>query len=381
MSHVDLALLEFELELSELENYQPASVHSNAQWTRLESDPPQSHNLPISSYKISVLDMQGSWIHPPQSLYCEYVSACIRRQPTPTDVDPELIDHRYFYEWCPTAATRHEVGAYACGVARDAVVKKLRKYGKNKFGDADFLKALDEYINNEAVTGFFIEENLLSTISLNGLEIGRDISKPMDTQMFRGYPTFTITKQPILYCPIQFNFRAIDGIIVRFDLSGQPDGKRGKCFMFPLQITIAKSHTDTEREFFKDWSGWIRDLDDYNLEVVFLWISAKEPWEKKVNRYPGYLSKNIHIRDVNRDTWERYDRALKSRSGRGQPGVAVPQKRKWDMRKTEVVKDQTDFPRVIKRCRASGVVMSKRLEGSDGRSRWAGRTRSTRTKQ
>ncbi|PWW76378.1 hypothetical protein C7212DRAFT_343574 [Tuber magnatum] len=260
-------------------------------------------------------------------LYCGYVHACIRRQATPTDVDPELIDHWYFYEWCPTSATRHEVGAYACGIARDAVVKQLHEYGKNKFGDADFLKALDEYIDNEAVTGFFIEENLLSTISLSGLEIGRNISKPMDMQIFRGYPTFTITEQPILYCPMQFNFHAIDGIVVRFDISNQANGKRGKCFMFPLQITIAKSHADSEYEFFKDWSKWIKDLDDYDLEVVFLWISAKEPWERKVKRYPEYISKNIHIGDVNRDTWERYNRALKSKNGRGQTGMVVPQKR------------------------------------------------------
>ncbi|KAG0127522.1 hypothetical protein HOY82DRAFT_625038 [Tuber indicum] len=137
----------------------------------------------------------------------------ILKKATPTDVDPELIDYRYSKIWCPTPATRYEVGAYACGIARDAAVKQLWKYGKNKFGDADFLKALDEYINNEAVTGFFIEENLLSTISLSGLEIGRNISKPMDTQMFREYPTFAITEQPILYCPMQFNFRAIDGIV------------------------------------------------------------------------------------------------------------------------------------------------------------------------
>ena len=86
---------------------------------------------------------------------------------------PELIDHRYFYAVRrPTSSTTlEEVGNYACGIARDAVVKQLRKYGMNKFGDKDFLKALDEFIDNASVTGFFIEESVLSTISSRDLEI------------------------------------------------------------------------------------------------------------------------------------------------------------------------------------------------------------------
>ncbi|PUU79217.1 hypothetical protein B9Z19DRAFT_1125584 [Tuber borchii] len=314
--------------------------------------------------------------------YCEYVNACIRHQATPTSVDPKLIDHRYFYERCPTSATPYEIGAYVCGIARDAVVKQLRKFGENKFADRDFLKSIDEYINNEAVIGFFIEENILSTIALRGLEIGRNISQSMDMQMFQRFPTFSITERPILYCPMQFNFRAIDGIIVRFDLSNGVNGKKGKCFMFPLQITIAKSHADSEYEFFKDWIEWIKDLDHYDLEVVFLWISAKKPWERKVKRYPEYISKNVHISDVNRDTWERYDRALKSKNGRGQTKAMVPQKRglrKQDMREQEVVKDESEIQRVTKatkRRRTNRAVSKDGVEGSDGVSIWAGRTRS-----
>lgn len=298
---------------------------------------------------------------------------------------PELIDHRYFYERRSTLDNREEIGAYACGIARDAVVGQLREHGRNKFGDADFLKSLDEYIHNEAVTGFFIEENLLATISLNGLEIGRNISKPMNMVMFCGYPTFTPTEEPILYCPIKFNFRAIDGIIARFDFSNKSNGKKGKCCIFPLQITIAKSHADSESEFFRDWCHWIKGLDDYMVEVVFLWISTKKGWEKKVKKYPEYVSKGIHIRDVNRDTWERYDRALKSKSGRGQKNfmVVVPQKRALKKQGTrdEVVKDESASAsqRVTKRRRIiKRVISGDGVEASDGKSKKVGRKRSSK---
>ncbi|KAN0076627.1 hypothetical protein V8E54_006769 [Elaphomyces granulatus] len=41
----------------------------------------------------------------------------------------------------------------------------------DKFGDADFLIALNDYITNPSVTGFFIEQAVLSSIAANGLEI------------------------------------------------------------------------------------------------------------------------------------------------------------------------------------------------------------------
>lgn len=151
----------------------------------------------------------------------------------------------------------------------------------------------------------------------------------MDTLMFQGYSTFMITEQPMLCCPRQFNFCAINGLIVRFDLSYQSNGKKGKCFLFPVQITITKWHAKPKLEFFKNWSQWIKDLNDYDIEIVFLWISTKDLWERKVKLSPEYASNNVHICDVNQDTWERYSWALKLRCGRGQANVTavISQKR------------------------------------------------------
>ena len=97
--------------------------------------------------------------------------------------------------------------------------------------------------------------------------------------MFKGVPTFDISEEPVLYYPVHFNNRAIDGIIIRFGLSEKENGKKGTCFMFPLQITVAKSHKNSEKEFFKNWHAWTKDLMHFDIEVEFLWITDKESGE------------------------------------------------------------------------------------------------------
>jgi len=54
----------------------------------------------------------------------------------------------------------------------------------------------------------------VSSISSRGLEISEQISKKMDTVMFSGdFPEFNRTEgDPVLYCPINFNYRGIDGL-------------------------------------------------------------------------------------------------------------------------------------------------------------------------
>jgi hypothetical protein len=51
----------------------------------------------------------------------------------------------------------------------------------NNFGDSDFLSALDDYIDNPSVTGFFIEQAVLSYIGSHGLNISKGIYSPMET--------------------------------------------------------------------------------------------------------------------------------------------------------------------------------------------------------
>jgi hypothetical protein len=223
------------------------------------------------------------------------------------DTPSDLIDNRYFH-----AEASGWVGKYSCGIAREAAARQLRQYKADEFGDIDFLMALNGYTDNPSVTGFFIEQAILSSIASRGLEISEEVSKKMDTVMFSGVaPNFNTTKSdPVLYCPIDFDYRGIDGIIVRF--------AEGKCFMFPLQITVAKSHSDSEEVFFREWSIWTNKLNDFEIVVVFVWITEEDSEIDTVNAehrstnsgmkliHPSYRRKKVPLKRVNLDIWERY---------------------------------------------------------------------------
>jgi hypothetical protein len=227
------------------------------------------------------------------------------------DTPSDLIDNRYFYSEAPDL-----IGKYTCGIAREAAVRQLRRFKVDKFGNTDFLTALNDYIDNPSVTGFFIEQAILSSIVSRGLNIQGEIYKKMDTVMFSGsFPKFDKTEgAPVLYCPINFNYRGIDGIIIRFT--------EKKCFMFPLQITVAKSHSDSEEVFFREWSKWTNKLDGIEVVLVFVWITKEDSEINTIDaKYrstksgmrlvrPSYRREKVPLERVNQNIWERYQRAL-----------------------------------------------------------------------
>jgi hypothetical protein len=232
------------------------------------------------------------------------------------DTAIDLIDHRYFYEGGPD----EPIGKYACGIAREAAARQLRRYGIEKFGQTDFLTALNQYVDNPSVIGFFIEQAVLSSIAAHGLNIEQDICQTMIVQMFeKDYPRFnTNATNPTLYCPLDFNDRGIDGIIVRFDNS---DGKK-TCFMFPLQITVAKAHSDSEQVFFSQWKLWTKGLKGYKVVPRFLWITTQHSSFEEVAGnsraarsrdkvlWPSYVREFVHLEKVNKNIWQRYQKAL-----------------------------------------------------------------------
>jgi hypothetical protein len=172
--------------------------------------------------------------------YIEYVDACVtvRRQTVPSGMLPILVDHRYFY------STENYVGNYTCGMARNAVAHQLWKYGRNQFGVTECLQSLDKYISNPSVVGFFIEHAVLQSISIHGLKEIGIVKSPPRIRTFEGdVPNFKDTEDPILYIPLSFSFPAIDGVIIRLGSS------EGKAYMFPIQVTIAKYHKDSEQCF------------------------------------------------------------------------------------------------------------------------------------
>ena len=171
-----------------------------------------------------------------------------------------MIDHRYFY-------SVGGAGNYTCGITREAVACVLWSYGNNNFGVTQKLTSLEQYIDNQSVVGFFLGCTILQTIRSNGLKVdGLSNAMPMITYL--GFPTFDTNKKLALYVPSSYNFH---GVILRMDR------EQKRAYLFPLQVTIAKRHGDSEQSFFNDWHRWVQVFESFEVEVTFLWITANDP--------------------------------------------------------------------------------------------------------
>jgi hypothetical protein len=232
-------------------------------------------------------------------------------------MDIDLIDHRYFYY---VGGPDGSIGKYTCGIAREAAARQLRRCGMEKFGQTDFLTALNDYIDNPSAIGFFIEQAILSSIAAHGLKIGQNIEDTMTVDMFaQKFPRFdTNATNSVLHCPLDFNYRGIDGIIVRFVSTDE----KKTCFLFPIQITVAKTHSNSEEAFFSEWQSWTKNLEGYEVVPRFLWITTKNSLSEEVAEncrkarsgdkvlWPHYNREFIHLEKVSKDIWQRYQKAL-----------------------------------------------------------------------
>jgi hypothetical protein len=227
---------------------------------------------------------------------------------------PQLVDHRYFFD--EFDKDQHaNIAHYACGIARNAVATELLA-NKVNLSDSDFWSSLPEHINNPCTTRFIIEQAILSRISFSGLNVtGKDINTSMSVVLFSGnFPKFRtdITGQPILYCPQKFNYRGIDGIIIRIGPQPMTKENRQQLFMYPLQITLAPdTHSDSHKTFFNDYESWICSLEEYDVVPTFLWISPKVAGPKLHNPtdeddWPAYYEEYVPINQVDSNLWALY---------------------------------------------------------------------------
>ncbi|PGH23093.1 hypothetical protein AJ80_02867 [Polytolypa hystricis UAMH7299] len=123
----------------------------------------------------------------------------------------------------------------------------------------------------------------------------------------------------VLYIPDSYNHLAIDALVVH--LAETDEGKTAH--LYPIQVTIAERHKDSETEFFLRWGKWCPQLgDEYNISVTFLWIDMTEQYTttaieenvQSARRGLQYLNSHfdvIHIplAQVNAEAWNRYKRA------------------------------------------------------------------------
>ena len=259
---------------------------------------------------------------------------------------PKLIDHRYFYHYHYKPSDQDVAGYYGnytCGLARNAVAAELLANEVN-FADMNFSRSLPDFINNPSAARFMIVYAVLSSIELNGLAIGATIQKPMDIIIFRGAtPNFRkdITNRPVLYRPhkFKFNFKGIDGVIVRIEtrpkLKGKGKGtqkrdaeeKKRKLFMYPFQVTLAPdSHSDSRETFFNQYDKWIKYLKEFDIVPEFLWITPKpssliEHGEKSRPKWPAHRERYVSLEDVNKTIWSWYQRTLQDKEMSGDTGT------------------------------------------------------------
>jgi hypothetical protein len=235
---------------------------------------------------------------------------------------PELVDHRYFYDKFDPELSDY-VGYYTCGLSRDTVAKMLLA-SHVCFAGSDFLQSLPNYINNPSVSGFMIEQAVLSSIALNGLRITPETNHPMEVNLFSGrLPRLRPeTENPVLHLPILSNFAAIDGMIVRKESGSKGRGSGGKVrlLIFPLQITVAKKHSDSHEKFFRKWKDWIINLDEFDVVPEFIWISengGKTKQHPESRKWPKHDERNIPLSQVNDSIGSFYKSVKRNHGIRG----------------------------------------------------------------
>jgi hypothetical protein len=107
--------------------------------------------------------------------------------------------------------------------------------------------------------------------STHGLKEIGIVNPPPPIISFEGFQDFKDTEDPILYVPSSYYYPAIDGLIF------QLDHLKREAYMFPIQVTIAKSHKVSEKGFFNKWNRWNKGLESYHIDVAFLWITTASP--------------------------------------------------------------------------------------------------------
>ena len=247
---------------------------------------------------------------------------------------PRLVDHRYFYDKYENA--NYDVGYYTCGLSRDAVFPVLLA-NKVLFEDTGIKESLSGFINLSA-TGYTIEQAVLASIAFIGLAVASRIHDSMEVNIFQDpIPNLAPkTNRPVLHIPKIFNYKGVDGIIVKKEppideekkqgeeetqgeeenqgeekkqdeeeKKGEEKKKGGKqrLFVYLLQITVAEKHKDSHKTFFDEWKRWIVDLEQFDVIPEFIWISENGGIPKKhdqTDKWPEHLERDISIGEVNR---------------------------------------------------------------------------------
>ncbi|KAK2784834.1 hypothetical protein FQN53_008227 [Emmonsiellopsis sp. PD_33] len=246
--------------------------------------------------------------------YLNYMRCCIAGKNVDDSTPATIIDHRFFFEV-------NGVGMCICGAARTAVSKQIMGMNELLFTVDETLDAIRHFINNPSVIGFFLESVVLESIASKGLK-SLGLRGPMKQIIFKSPPAYNLGSSLSLYIPRDYNHPAIDALILHYQNTA--DGER-VAHLYPIQITIANRHKNSEDGFFSRWADWTRHLGSCKIKVTFLWITGTEEYDsgtveektRPVRGNPGpqvvhpeYDVVYIPLSTINPEVWKGYKREL-----------------------------------------------------------------------
>jgi hypothetical protein len=200
------------------------------------------------------------------------------------------------------------------------MARTLRKHGHDIFLGEEWFVRMAE-LHNPIMLGFCVEQMCLSSISQKGLNAAGLAPDRMKTIVFSAsFPLYDKSQTQALYVPYAYNFKAIDGLILRFENEGGSGKGKGKdkkliAHLIAIQVTISPSRSKVEeKKFFDNWSQWIAQLGGYEVWATFLWITGdklKSEKVEKTNKNPAYTREYITFAEVNQDIDNGLARARK----------------------------------------------------------------------
>jgi len=181
----------------------------------------------------------------------------------PSVLAMDLFPNKWFHSLpgLPGNISQYQISA---GFLREMLANILRTRNGNHHHyllSQDFLDSIEPLSHNVAVLGTVTEMRLSVRIEVSGLVLkgweGIHLSKPGTIHVLdiaKPPPCVSFRKGPIYFRSLAYNVPAINGMYLIKDDS--------VVHIFPIQITIGESHSDSELSFFGAWKSWIEHLVD-----------------------------------------------------------------------------------------------------------------------
>ena len=223
------------------------------------------------------------------------------------------IDRRYLYR----DENRH--GQIVCGIAREALAGVIRQASPRLPLRQAWSAAVYQYRDNPSVLGFLVEQQCIAIIASLGLRITDELEIPL-TSITPFLRNIVELEETGFYVPTKPNCMAIDCVYAVVD-----ETKR-TAHIIPVQIAIAKKHSDSETKFFQNWKQWTQGLATrgYQIEATFVRVvedSKSIQCVEAVQRtlrsglqggIPAYNSYRIPLSEVNAPLAERLKAARRT---------------------------------------------------------------------